>query len=84
VAFLGIDHQDSRDDAVAMLDEFAIAYPAGYDPRGEIATEYKVRGMPTTVFIDAAGRIVSVHQGALSAKDLADGLRQLTLQARSA
>jgi cytochrome c biogenesis protein CcmG/thiol:disulfide interchange protein DsbE len=84
VAFVGVDHQDSRDDAIAMLDEFAIAYPAGYDPKGEVATKYHVRGMPTTVFIDAQGRIVSVHQGALSAKDLADGLRQLTLQGGSA
>jgi cytochrome c biogenesis protein CcmG/thiol:disulfide interchange protein DsbE len=84
VAFLGIDHQDSRDDAIAMLDEFAIAYPAGYDPKGEVATKYKVRGMPTTVFIDGEGRIVSVHQGALAAKDLADGLHRLTLQGGSA
>jgi thioredoxin-like negative regulator of GroEL len=67
-----------------MLDEFAIAYPAGYDPKGDIATRYKVRGMPTTVFVDARGRIVSVHQGALSAGDLADGLRRLTLQGGSA
>ncbi|MEA3077194.1 MAG: cytochrome c biosis protein CcmG, thiol:disulfide interchange protein DsbE [Actinomycetota bacterium] len=84
VAFLGVDHQDSRDDAIAMLDEFAIAYPAGYDPKGEVATKYHVRGMPTTVFIDAKGRVVSVHQGALAAKDLADGLHQLTLQGASA
>lgn len=84
VAFIGVDHLDSRDDAIAMLDEFGIAYPAGYDPKGEVAAKFRLRGLPATVFIGADGRVVDVHQGALTAKELDESLRKLALQSRSA
>ena len=84
VAFLGVDHQDSRDDAVELLDQAGVTYPAGYDPHGDIAAKYGLRGLPATVFIDPRGRIVELHQGALNAKDLDERLRRLTLQSRTA
>lgn len=80
VAFLGVDHQDSREDAVELLDEFAVPYPAGYDPRGDVAARYGVRGLPATVFIDTEGRIIDFHQGELSANELQDRLDRLTLK----
>jgi len=80
VAFLGVDHQDSRSDAIELLDEFGITYPAGYDPRGEIAAKYRIRGLPATVFIDARGRVTELHQGALSAAAIDAGVRALTLR----
>lgn len=77
VAFLGVDHQDSREDAVALLDKFGITYPAGYDPRGDIAARYGIRGLPATVFIGTDGRIVSLVQGEVSAKELQERLDHL-------
>ncbi len=82
VAFLGVDHQDSRSDAIERLDEFGITYPAGYDPKGDVAARYGLRGLPATVFIGADGRIVEVYHGEISAAQLDERLRQLTLQNR--
>jgi thiol-disulfide isomerase/thioredoxin len=80
VAFLGVDHQDSRLDAIELLDAHGVTYPAGYDPRGDLAARYAVRGLPATVFIGTDGRIVDFHQGELSAAELQQRLDRLTLR----
>ena len=80
VTFLGVDHQDSRLDAIELLDAYGVTYPAGYDPRGDVAARYAVRGLPATVFISTDGRIVDFHQGELSAGELRERLDRLTLQ----
>jgi DsbE subfamily thiol:disulfide oxidoreductase len=80
VSFLGVDHQDSREDAIELLDRHGVTYPAGYDPRGDVAAKYFVRGLPATVFIGADGRIVDFHQGELNAAELQERLEQLTLR----
>jgi thiol-disulfide isomerase/thioredoxin len=80
VAFLGVDHQDSRLDAIELLDAYGVTYPAGYDPRGDVAARYAVRGLPATVFISTDGRIVDFHQGELSAAELQERLDRLTLR----
>jgi thiol-disulfide isomerase/thioredoxin len=80
VAFLGVDHQDSREDAIELLDRYGVTYSAGYDPRGDVAAKYFVRGLPATVFIGADGRIVDFHQGELSPNELRERLDRLTLR----
>jgi thiol-disulfide isomerase/thioredoxin len=80
VRFLGVDHQDSRLDAIELLDAHGVTYPAGFDPRGDIAAKYAVRGLPATAFISADGRIVDFHQGELSAAELRERLDRLTLR----
>ena len=84
VAFLGVDHQDSRQDAIELLDRHGVTYPAGYDPRGDVAAKYFVRGLPATVFIDADGRVVDFHQGELNADELQERLDKLTLRKSAA
>lgn len=84
ISFLGVDHQDSRADAIELLDATGVPYPAGYDPRGEVASKYGLRGLPATAFIDPRGRVVELHQGALSPRTLDEALRLLTLQSKSA
>lgn len=83
IEFLGVDHQDSRSDAIELLDAFGITYPAGYDPKGEVAARYGLRGLPATVFITADGRIVELHQGEITGAELEERLHQLTLQSRT-
>lgn len=58
VRFLGIDHLDSRDDAVAFQQQFGITYPSAFDPRGEIAGQYGLIGIPTTFVIDGDGQMI--------------------------
>lgn len=70
VAFLGIDHQDSRRAALELMEETGVTFPAGYDPEGKVARAYGLRGMPTTVFISAGGRILERRNGEMSGAEL--------------
>jgi len=78
VAFVGVDVNDSRSKAAALLEATGVTFPAGYDPDRAVATGYRLRGMPTTVFVDAGGRVADVAHGRLSAADLDRRLAHLT------
>ncbi len=65
IVFLGIDIQDTEQDARAFLKEFGITYLNARDASGEVAIEYGVWGIPETYFIDRKGRITYKQVGAL-------------------
>ena len=77
VAFLGINHQDGRVDALKLLRDMGVRYPSGFDPGGEVAQAYGLYGMPTTVFVSAEGRIVATRTGEMSASQLTEAIRDL-------
>jgi cytochrome c biogenesis protein CcmG, thiol:disulfide interchange protein DsbE len=65
VAFLGVDSNDSDDDARHFLRRLPLAYPSYRDPKLGIAAElHGVEAFPTTAFYDRAGRLAFVHLGA--------------------
>ena len=82
VEFLGIDHLDDREKAVALLDRFGVTYPAGFDPDGQVARRLHLRGLPSTVFIDSDGRIVGIAAGQLTQASLDGFLAKLQGAAR--
>jgi len=57
VQFLGVNYRDDRAGAGAYEREFGITYPSVYDPAGELAFEFGLLGVPTTLVIDGDGRI---------------------------
>jgi len=63
--FIGLG---SREDGQNLLRELGITYPAGTTFEQGVVTEYRVRGMPTTVFLTASGEIVDTHIGLLDEK----------------
>ncbi len=65
VVFLGIDIQDTEQDARAFLKQFGITYLNARDASGKVAIEYGVWGIPETYFIDRKGRITYKQVGAL-------------------
>ncbi len=65
VVFLGVDIQDTEQDARAFLQEFGITYLNARDANGKVAIEYGVWGIPETFFIDREGRITYKQVGAL-------------------
>tara|TARA_B100000315_G_C14069914_1_gene360119 strand:+ start:22 stop:321 length:300 start_codon:yes stop_codon:yes gene_type:complete len=71
VILLGIDLGQftglgSQKDAKDLLEELGITYPAGFTTDTNVVRDYRVLGMPTTVFIDADGRIAKTLTGALN------------------
>ncbi len=70
VTFIGMNHQDSREDAIDLLRKKGVSYRSGFDPRGQVAKDYSLFGMPTTVFISNKGRILATHTGEVTEKQL--------------
>lgn len=77
VAFVGVNYQDNRSDAIAFARKAGVRYRSGFDSDGAVGTRYRIYGMPTTLFIDARGRIVARYLGEMNENTLDRFLRQL-------
>jgi thiol-disulfide isomerase/thioredoxin len=63
VAFLGVNVTDQRGAALQMAARYPMPYPSFEDPRGNLSHRFHSKGLPTTAFYDARGKLVIVHQG---------------------
>lgn len=71
VVFLGMNMQEIDPEAASeLVKQTGVTYRLALDPKGEIYSQFGGIGMPTTLFIDAAGRLVDVHAGVLFKDDL--------------
>ena len=77
VSFVGVNYQDTTEEALALVDDTGVTYPSGVDSDGEVGRSYGLYGMPTTVFIAADGRIVGRYLGEMSTATLDRFLVQL-------
>lgn len=82
VAWLGVAHSDFRDNAAGFLEEERLDVASVLDLDGTVAAAVGSRGLPTTAFFDARGRLVYVHQGVLTEPVLAQRLGDLRADAR--
>lgn len=64
------------EDAKELLKELDVTYPAGSTSDRGVIQDYKVLGMPTTIFIDTEGNIFNKWVGALNG----EVLREKTLE----
>jgi len=60
---IGVNVDKDRDRAERFLNETPAEFPIVYDPKGNLATAYKVAGMPSGVLIDRAGHVRFQHAG---------------------
>lgn len=51
IQFLGVDHRDSRNAALAFGRQFGVTYRSVFDPKGSLASAYGLIGIPTTLII---------------------------------
>ena len=65
VQFVGVDIQDTQEDAARYVEEFGLTFPNGRDPDGKITVEYGVIGLPVTFFIGANGVVEGRWVGAV-------------------
>ncbi len=64
VAFLGANTSDSPGDARSFLAQHPLGYPSYQaSSTSSLDSLAVVQGLPTTIFIDATGRVVFVHTG---------------------
>ena len=82
VIFLGLDvgvftDLGTRESALRLLSELGITYPAGAPPNRSAVVRYSVLSMPTTVFIDSAGKMIDRADGAMTEFRLATEIDEL-------
>lgn len=63
VAFLGADTNDTPSDAQAFLSKHAVSYPSYQATIGQLSPLAAIAGLPTTIFINPAGKVTYVHTG---------------------
>jgi len=77
IAFVGIDVNNDRGDARAFARRAGWTHPSIYDPNGQIAERLDVGGLPSTIYVDAAGRIRGRTPGEINYALLTDVGRRL-------
>jgi cytochrome c biogenesis protein CcmG/thiol:disulfide interchange protein DsbE len=79
-AVLAVDFNEDADRVQAFVDELALDLPILLDPGGRIQELYRVRGYPTSFFVDEAGVIRVFHIGEMTQEILDDYLTQMGVQ----
>jgi len=77
VLFVGVDigpfvGLGDEDDALALLDELEITFPAGSTPDASVLRDYRVLGTPATYFFRPDGEVIQQWNGFLSGDQLED------------
>jgi len=70
VRFVGLNLQDGPDRAERFAREAGVGYEILLDPDQQTSVALDIAIFPTTLFVDGSGRIVELHQGALTADEL--------------
>lgn len=72
VRFVGIDRTDPRDEALELLAASGVTYDNVADPRDDYVPRLGIRGMPTTLFVDADGVVRHRWTGPLDEAQVLD------------
>lgn len=70
LVLIGVNVQDTEENALAFLKEVGVTFPTGPDTDGAITMAYRVIGFPTTVFINRQGQVVRRWTGAITQERL--------------
>ncbi len=66
VEFVGIDVKEAAGVVAAYVEQTQIPYPIVLDEDGAVAQRYNVQGFPTTLFLDAEGRVLYRQIGVMT------------------
>ena len=74
VVVIGVNIEDTRANALAHLEEFDVPYLSLFDPVNELAGRFSgigARTIPTTLFLDAEGRVAARLLGLTDTREIA-------------
>ncbi len=60
---VAVNMDQQRPDADAFLRQYPASFIVRFDPRGQLAQGFNLRGMPTSVLLDRGGKVLRVHEG---------------------
>ena len=68
LTIIGVNVDAERADADRFLRDVPIEFEIVFDPKGELAKQFKVQGMPSSFVFDRTGKMVETHLGFREAK----------------
>ena len=74
---LAVDNNEPQPAVAAFFNELSLTFPGLLDPGGAIQELYRVRGYPSSYFVDPNGIIRVVHIGVMTEGQLDDYLSQV-------
>jgi cytochrome c biogenesis protein CcmG, thiol:disulfide interchange protein DsbE len=74
---LAVNFAEPASEVQVFVDKHGLTFDILLDPRAIVQTAYRVRGYPTTYFIDAEGVVQAVHIGILLDKQLDGYLKDI-------
>ena len=77
---LAVDAAEQEAEVSDFGGKFGLGFPLLLDPDAAVNDLYRVRGYPTTFFVDRTGMIAVEHVGVMTDAQLADYLTQLDLK----
>ncbi len=78
VVFFAVNFIESQSDALGILEDLGITFPAVLDTNGAVTDHYRIgRYLPVSVLIDADGIVRSIHRGPLMGDDLQEALARI-------
>ncbi len=69
-AIVAVNIQEAREPINAFVSQYGLTFPIALDTKGEVTQRYGIYSLPTSYFIDKAGRIAEVRAGALTGSDI--------------
>jgi cytochrome c biogenesis protein CcmG/thiol:disulfide interchange protein DsbE len=60
---VGVNLDAKATDAEKFLADVPAQFTVAYDPKGDTARRYAIKGMPSSVLIGADGKVIKVHAG---------------------
>ena len=74
---LGLNFDEPVEDVSAFRDELGLSFPLLLDPGGSVQRLYRIRGYPSSIFVDSQGVVRVVHIGLITEGQLRDYLVEL-------
>jgi cytochrome c biogenesis protein CcmG/thiol:disulfide interchange protein DsbE len=78
VIFIGLDMQDTEDNARNYLREYDVTYPNVLDTDGKVTVDYGIIGIPVTFFVNRDGVVERRFVGAIKERQLIAWIEELT------
>lgn len=77
LAVVAVDVQEADGPVRGFVEEFNMPFPVAFDRTGQVSTTYRVKELPTTIFVDRDGIVRTVKYGPMTGDYLRDQLATL-------
>lgn len=77
---LAVDVQEERSEVQPFVEELGLTFPILLDSKGEVSRSYRIRGLPTTYFVDGDGVIVDRELGPVDREWMIEQLAQVGIE----